>query len=81
MTETYRMYRRLLVHLQGTTPGLRLTLKDPTHALHLQALLKAIPEALVVQTHRDPLECVPSAHKLTMTTQATQDLVTLATPR
>jgi hypothetical protein len=45
-------------------------LKDPFHALSLPALFAAIPNAMIVQTHREPSEVVPSFHKLTLTTQA-----------
>jgi hypothetical protein len=45
----------------------RLVLKDPFHAANLDALLAACPGARVVQTHRDPVEVVPSFHKLTLT--------------
>lgn len=64
LTETYAMHRRLLQHFQAAAPGVRLALKAPMHLLGLGALLAVFPEALVVHTHRDPLECVPSDHKL-----------------
>ncbi|MCA9660154.1 MAG: sulfotransferase [Myxococcales bacterium] len=59
----YRDYRALLGLLDR--PGRRLVLKDPFHARHLSSLFAVLPEALVVQTHRDPLEVLPSFHKLT----------------
>ena len=67
--ETYRLYRRLLQLLQHGSPGRRLTLKNPAHTLALGALLDAVPEALVVQTHRTPLETLPSQCLLTLIAQ------------
>ncbi len=64
MVPSYRLYQRLLQYFQAASPGLRLTLKAPMHLLALPALLEVFPQALVVQTHRDPLACVPSDHKL-----------------
>lgn len=40
--------------------GRRLVLKDPGHLWHLDELLKAYPDALVVRLHRDPTEAIPS---------------------
>ncbi len=65
----YQDYRRLLGLLQ-TDPTRRYVLKDPFHALNLPALFAALPDAMVVQTHRAPAEVVPSLHKLAFTTQA-----------
>jgi hypothetical protein len=65
MDGPYTEYRDLLVLLQD--PARRLVLKDPFHCAHLPALLRALPGAMVVQTHRDPVETVPSFHKLTLT--------------
>lgn len=67
-TLAYREYRALLDAL--AIPGRRLVLKDPFHAWQLPSLFRVIPDAMVVQTHRDPLELVPSFHKLTTTFQA-----------
>ncbi len=69
---TYRVYRRLLGLLQRAAPrsNQRLTLKNPGHTLCLPALLEAIPSAMVVRTHRDPLQTVPSYHKLVAVSQA-----------
>jgi hypothetical protein len=78
MHAAYRDYRRLLVLMTGddgeaataAAPARRLVLKDPFHAMSLPALFAAIPDAMVVQTHRAPSEVVPSFHKLTLTTQS-----------
>lgn len=60
----YHDYRSLLGVLDR--PGRRLVLKDPFHARHLSSLFEVLPEANVVVTHRDPVEVVPSFHKLTL---------------
>ncbi|MGB1015942.1 MAG: sulfotransferase family protein, partial [Nannocystaceae bacterium] len=70
LTGAYRVYRELLKFFQAAAPGKRLTLKAPMHLLDPAALLKVFPEALIVQTHREPLECVPSDQKLTFGFQA-----------
>jgi hypothetical protein len=64
----YRDYRALLDVL--ARPNRRLVLKDPFHARHLDQLLTVLPDAMVVQTHRDPVEIVPSFHKLATTYHA-----------
>jgi thioester reductase-like protein len=61
----YRVWAAFLAVLEPE--GRRLVLKDPFHAGNLAALLAACPEARVVQTHRDPVEVVPSFHKLATT--------------
>jgi hypothetical protein len=66
--QPYREYVALLDTL--VRPGRRFVLKDPFHAANLPSLFAVMPEALVVQTHRDPLEVVPSFHKLSTTFQA-----------
>jgi hypothetical protein len=66
--QPYREYVALLDAL--ARPGRRFVLKDPFHAANLPSLFAVEPEAMVVHTHRDPLEVVPSFHKLTTTFQA-----------
>jgi hypothetical protein len=55
-------------------------LKDPFHAANLEELLEQCPTATIVQTHRDPVQVVPSFHKLCMTMHAVL-LRTLDVPR
>lgn len=64
----YRNWRALLATLEA--PGRRLVLKDPFHARRLPRIFALVPEAMVVRTHRDPVQVVPSFHKLTMTMHA-----------
>jgi hypothetical protein len=43
-------------------------LKNPSHLDALDALMTVFPDALVVQTHRDPVVCVASACSLAAST-------------
>jgi hypothetical protein len=65
--QKYREYRWLLQVFQSYEPERRLTLKAPAHGGNLEAILHAVPNALVVQTHRDPVTCVSSANSLLYT--------------
>lgn len=64
----YRVWAAYLSRLEPE--GRRLVLKDPFHAGNLAELLAACPDAMVVQTHRDPVEVLPSFHKLCTTMHA-----------
>lgn len=64
LREAYQLYRRTLLLHQARTPGKRLTLKCPHHLAWLPALTEALPEANIIQTHREPIEAVPSECKL-----------------
>jgi Sulfotransferase family len=65
----YREYRAWLQVVQAAHPGRRLVLKSPEHTGGLAALLDAVPEAHVVQLHRDPRTSFASFVSLTRTTQ------------
>lgn len=56
----YADYADLLRILQANHPGQRLVLKSIEHLENPHLILKHIPNALLVQTHRKPTECVPS---------------------
>ena len=60
----YRYHRIFLQHLQSGVPGHWL-LKSPAHLWQLDALLAEYPDALIVQTHRDPLNVISSITALT----------------
>lgn len=64
MVPAYRWHRRFLQHLQSRCPGERWVLKSPGHLGPVEALLETYPDALVVQTHRDPLRVIPSVSSL-----------------
>jgi hypothetical protein len=53
--QKYHEYAELLHIQQATDPTRRLVLKAPEHIDAIDALLDALPEAIVVQTHRDPV--------------------------
>jgi hypothetical protein len=65
MASTYRWHRRYLQHLQSEHPATRWLLKTPGHIWHLGALLAEYPDAILIQTHRDPLRVVASVSALT----------------
>lgn len=70
--QAYRYFKRMLQFLQwqkrkrGITAE-RWVLKAPNHLLHLQVLLNVFPGAHIVQTHRDPLQSIPSVASLIQT--------------
>jgi hypothetical protein len=66
----YREYRWLLNVLQAVAPARRLVLKAPEHTAALGSLVQAIPEALVIQTHRDPVAVTNSTNSLFYTVHA-----------
>lgn len=64
LAPAYRWHRIYLQHLQSEHPGGRWLLKSPAHLWHLPALLAEYPDAVVVQTHRDPLKVIASVSAL-----------------
>jgi hypothetical protein len=60
----YRFHRTFLQHLQSGVTGQWL-LKSPAHLWHLDDLLAEYSDALIVQTHRDPLNVISSIAALT----------------
>jgi hypothetical protein len=63
----YRTHRRVLQTLQWRCPAERWVLKSPGHLWALDALLDVYPDALFVQTHRDPLRVIASLTSLVTT--------------
>jgi hypothetical protein len=63
----FQEYRWLLQVFQSQAPDQRLTLKAPAHTGHLDSLRQVLPQAMLIQTHRDPSACVSSACNLTTT--------------
>jgi hypothetical protein len=64
LAPAYRWHRRFLQHLQSREPTPQWLLKSPAHLWHLDALAAEYPDALVVQTHRDPLKVIASTSAL-----------------
>ena len=64
MSSAYRWHRLFLQHLQSRHPTTQWVLKSPGHIWCLGALLDEYPDALLVQTHRDPLRIIASISSL-----------------
>ena len=64
MAPAYRWHRIYLQHLQSRHAGERWLLKSPAHLWCLEALLDEYPDALIVQTHRDPVRVISSISAL-----------------
>ena len=60
----YDAYRTHLQILKADRPDTRLVLKAPAHTRSIAQLRRVLPEALVVQIHRDPQRVIPSASSL-----------------
>jgi hypothetical protein len=64
MASAYRYHRTFLQYLQSAHAGERWVIKSPAHLWSLGALFHEYPDALIVQTHRDPLRVVCSLASL-----------------
>ncbi|MFF0609318.1 sulfotransferase family protein [Nocardia tengchongensis] len=60
----YTWHRRFLEILQSEHSGQRWLLKSPSHTWMLPQLLREYPDALLVQTHRDPARVMASTTSL-----------------
>ena len=67
MSATYEYHRRFLQHLQSKYMTERWVLKSPGHLGPIDTLFDTYPDAMVVQTHRDPLRVIPSVTNLEFT--------------
>jgi hypothetical protein len=56
----YHWHRRALCYLQASTPTVQWVIKAPTHSAYLDAILSMYPDAMIINTHRDPTEVVGS---------------------
>ena len=72
MTSAYAWHRKFLQALQHKAPGVW-NLKMPSHALHLEYLIKEYPDARLIWTHRDPYvatgslcSIISSSHQMLM---------------
>lgn len=61
--KVYREYASML-HWYQFQDERRLVMKSPPHAADLSELLAAVPNAMVVQTHRDPVQVINSLNSL-----------------
>ncbi len=60
----YEWHKRGLRYLQSTQPEKLWVLKTPMHTGYLDELLKAYPDADLIQTHRDPMRVIASVANL-----------------
>ena len=67
MKSALKWHRRFLQVLQWKAPGERWALKSPQHLWHLQHVHREYPDALFVQTHRDPVRVLVSISSLVAT--------------
>jgi hypothetical protein len=59
LTSTYQYHKRFLQLLQADAPGVW-SLKQPSHGLWIDTLLKVYPDARLVWAHRDPIAATGS---------------------
>jgi hypothetical protein len=69
----YGFFRRTL-QLIGAADTRRWLLKHPPHIAQLDLLFETFPDALVVQTHRDPAKAVPSLCSLLIKNHALMEV-------
>jgi hypothetical protein len=67
MTPAYAHHRRFLQHMQSRHMNERWILKSPGHLGPIDTLFETYPDAMVVQTHRDPIRVIPSVANLEYT--------------
>jgi len=65
LTRAYAWEKRFLQYLQLECPGKRWVLKSPDHVHGLEELFSVFPDALIIQTHRNPGEVLKSSADLT----------------
>jgi hypothetical protein len=63
LTEAYRWHRSVLQVLQSDCPG-PWQLKSPIHGFAMETVAATYPDAVFVQTHRDPVKGIASACSL-----------------
>ena len=64
--DRFKMYEEYasMLHWYQHQDSARLVMKSPPHAEDLTELLAAVPNVLIVQTHRDPVNVINSANSL-----------------
>jgi hypothetical protein len=62
--QAYERFRRNLQLIGLNDPGKRWVLKNPSHLAALDAIMAAFPDALIVNTRRDPVTSIASACSL-----------------
>ncbi|HEY9266685.1 MAG TPA: sulfotransferase [Mycobacterium sp.] len=69
MASAYAYERLVLQVLQSQAPGVW-SLKMPSHAVHIEALLREFPDARIVWAHRDPFKSTASFLRLNYLSRA-----------
>jgi Sulfotransferase family len=69
MTSAYAYERSVLQMLQSRAPG-TWSLKMPSHAVHIEALLATFPDVRIVWAHRDPFKSTASFLRLNYLSRA-----------
>jgi Sulfotransferase family len=69
MTSAYAYERSVLQLLQSRAPG-TWSLKMPSHAVHIEALLTTFPDVRIVWAHRDPFKATASFLRLNYLSRA-----------
>lgn len=64
LVRSYHFHQKFLQHLQSRYMKDRWALKSPAHLPAIDALLRAYPDALIIHTHRDPADVIPSLASL-----------------
>jgi LPS sulfotransferase NodH len=70
-TPAYAWQKRFLQYLQLSDPTKQWILKSPDHVHTLEHLLTVFPDAVVIQTHRNPFEVLKSSMYLTEVLEGT----------
>jgi hypothetical protein len=65
MASAYRYHRLYLQYLQSAHPAERWVVKSPAHLWSPWSMMNEYPDALVIQTHRDPVRVLCSLASLT----------------
>ncbi|MEE3328786.1 MAG: sulfotransferase [Myxococcota bacterium] len=60
VSHIYDWHRKALSLVQLTAPNKRWVLKYPAHLRNLDELFDAYPDACIIQTHRNPVDVLPS---------------------
>lgn len=68
-SDAYRWQKRFLQALQYGCEPKRWVMKSPDHAHSLEGLFSAFPDAMIIQTHRNPFEVLRSSTELTRVLQ------------
>jgi hypothetical protein len=71
-TAAYARHKRNLQLIGANDPGNRWVLKNPSHLFALDALLAVYPDAVIVQTHREPRALIASSCSLSAQASAGQ---------